>query len=112
MCIVAGELSMIYGLFSTKKPRVEHAIVSQIDLPSGSHASREVKGPRAMIGDMQFSNMGQGYKRAWLRDARVKALLGACARTLPSVRSAVRCYIEFAGAFVLTVVTHLTICSV
>ena len=35
---------------------------------------------------------------AWIEEARVDAILGSCARSLPCVRSGARCYMALVGA--------------
>ena len=55
-----------------------------------------MRGPRAeaaRVGDL-ISSPAAG--RAWARIARVRALLGACPRSLPAISSGFECWVAFA----------------
>ena len=71
--------------------------MTQIELPIDLKTATKSQGPRASMNDVDFSVMGSRDKLKWVCDARITAILGSNARTLPSVRSGVRCYLAFAG---------------
>ena len=54
-------------------------------------------GPRAALQHAGLAEMCEADKKQWLEDARVAAILGACPRSLPSVRSGILCYMGFIG---------------
>jgi hypothetical protein len=72
-------------------------LVTGMDMPNESHAVRVSAGPRAASELANFKGMSQNEKDKWFTNAGMRAVLGACARTLPSVRSGVRCFLAFAG---------------
>ena len=55
-----------------------------------------VGGPRRTLHSLDLCNIDPTEKAEWVADARVKAILGSCSKTLPSVRSGILCYIAFA----------------
>jgi hypothetical protein len=86
---------MIHGLLPSKKQRVEN-VVAQIALPKCPGIAVREKGPRAALDDANLATMNPKNNALWLQDARVMAVLGSSAKTLPSVGSAVRCYMALA----------------
>ena len=64
-------------------------------------AERAQRGPREAVLAMDFGSMTPRQRTEWLDGARLAAVLGPCAKTLPSVRSGIRCYIEFASMLVI-----------
>ena len=57
------------------------------------------QGPRAALCSSGLAEMGEESKKQWLEHARVDAILGACPRSLASVRSGILCYESFLGLF-------------
>ena len=53
-------------------------------------------GPRAAVKKLACHLVTTSSK-AWMDHARLQAILGSCALSLPSVRSGLSCYIAFAG---------------
>ena len=56
-----------------------------------------VAGPRAALLDLRAINQDPESWARWAEEARLRAILGTCQRSLPSVLSGVRCYIAFKG---------------
>lgn len=54
-------------------------------------------GPRAAVSKLS-SHLANTQTSVWMESARLQAILGSCARSLPSLRSGISCYIAFAGA--------------
>ena len=54
--------------------------------------------PRQALKNFQLENRSDAEKALWLEEARLNAIVGSCRRTLPSVRSGIRCYIAFVKA--------------
>ena len=54
-------------------------------------------GPMAALKRAQLEEKSEQGKDEWLEKARIDAILGSCRLSLPSVRSGIRCYAEFAG---------------
>ena len=95
--MILGELDFIYAWIPSKKQKVEH-VMSKITLPVDTRSSSTMKGPKAAMDEANFSAMSSREKSKWVDDARIMAILGASARTLPSMRSGIRCYLAFAGS--------------
>ena len=55
-------------------------------------------GPIAALRRARLQDMSRANREDWLEGARLDAILGGCRRSLPSVRSGLRCYIAFVGA--------------
>ena len=53
-------------------------------------------GPRAVQEQMANRFLCNREREAWIENARIAALLGACPKSLNSFRSGVRCYLNFA----------------
>ena len=64
--------------------------------PNTQSRVASVGGPRRTMQSLDLCNMDPTEKAEWAADARVKAILGSCSKTLPSVRSGILCYIAFA----------------
>jgi len=95
-----GELEFVHTLIPTKKQKVEETIRS-IEMPQASREWMRELGPRAACAQLDFNKMGKQDKVAWMEQARVASILGASSRTLPSVRSGLKCYLYFASMLVL-----------
>ena len=54
-------------------------------------------GPRTALSKVNLSIKNDAEVAMWVESARMDAVIGSCARSLPSLRSGVRCYIAFAG---------------
>ena len=65
------------------------------------------EGPRKAMKTMQLDRMSVAENKVWLESARLEAVLGSCRRSLPSVRSGLRCYVAFVKAIVGTRVESL-----
>lgn len=93
---MAGELTFIYKLMSTLKRKADDP-VNLLVMPKCSRTAIVGQGPKAANAHMRFDKMKPGEKLDWLEEARVMAILGSCSRTMPSLRSGVRCFLAFAG---------------
>ena len=93
---MAGELSFIYKLRSALKRKADDP-VNLLVMPKCSRTEIVGQGPKAANAHMRFDKMKPGEKLDWLEEARVMAILGSCSRTMPSLRSGVRCFLAFAG---------------
>ena len=93
----AGELKFVSTFVPTKMRKIGN-IVSTVELPNCNDSALARSGPRGMIEQMQFENMNTSTRQKWLQEAKVLAILGASARALPSVRSGLHCYLQFAQA--------------
>ena len=62
-----------------------------------SDSTSKGRGPRAALDSLELPSMSVQQRQAWIEEARVKAILGSCSRSMASVRSGVRCYLAFAG---------------
>ena len=63
-------------------------------------------GPRAALSKAHLEVKTANELTEWVESARLDAVLGSCARSLPSLRSGIRCYIAFAGASRQVLVFH------
>ena len=52
-------------------------------------------GPRSALGRLDLKSMSSDERNSWLEGARADAILGSCKRSLPFVRSGLRCYEGF-----------------
>jgi hypothetical protein len=66
-----------------------------------------VAGPRAALLDLRAINQDPESWALWAEEARLRAILGTCQRSLPSVLSGVRCYIAFKGVRLLVLLFWL-----
>lgn len=80
-----GELQFLSALIPNKKQKLE-----VVD-------AKKSKGPRANLEQLQLAAMRPAEQAVWFEHARVSAILGSSSRTLPSVRSGLKCYFGFAG---------------
>ena len=55
------------------------------------------RGPRQAMRHVDLNLRTPQQKRIWLEEARLNAILGGCKKSLPSIRSGVRCYLAFAS---------------
>ena len=109
--LLSGGLSCIASLKSCKRLKVEEqkptavidkaptpyqSINSVLTMPSAPPCRAEL-GPRKAIDSFGFGKWSHQARAQWIEDARIMAALGPCSKTLPSVRSGVRCYVAFAG---------------
>ena len=76
-----------------------------------SDSTSKGRGPRASLDSLELPSMSVQQRQAWIEEARVKAILGSCSRSMASVRSSVRCYLAFAGMHppISVSYTHLTL---
>jgi hypothetical protein len=58
---------------------------------------RTASGPRAIVKSLQFEKLTMHQRCQWRHEATRLAILGPFAKSLPSLRSGVKCYIAFAG---------------
>ena len=56
-------------------------------------------GPRMAMRELRLGERSLGDRQAWLEQARIEAVLGSCPMSLKSVRSGLRAYIAFVGAW-------------
>ena len=47
---------------------------------------------------LNLCDKSESEKRAWQEESRVLAVVDSCKLSMASVRSGVRCYLEFAGS--------------
>ena len=94
-CVI-GEIQFVKSIIPKKRKADEQALDA---LSQPASRSREIatSGPRASIAASRFDRMSKHEKVIWAQNARIQSVLGACARTLPSVRSGLRCYLAFAS---------------
>lgn len=59
----------------------------------------ESVGPRGALELVRLDQMTPAERASWKETARVDAILLPCSRSLPSMRSGVRCWIAFIGEF-------------
>ena len=61
------------------------------------NCTSEFMGPRAVIRRLDLASWPADEKQAWVENARIDAILGSCRRTMPSVKSGIRCWTSFMG---------------
>lgn len=52
-------------------------------------------GPLAAVKQLRLQDRTAEERQAWVESARLDAILGVCSRTIPSLKSGIRCYIAF-----------------
>ena len=57
-------------------------------------------GPRGALARLHMAVRSDKEKDAWVQEARVDAIVGSCARSLPSVKSGILCYTAFIGCVI------------
>jgi len=92
---VSGELDFVNKLIPNKK-RKKDEIIRLVDMPKAVSSTLS-KGPRVNMELANLSSMAPKEKALWVERARIAAILGSSARVLPSVRSGIRCFLNFAG---------------
>ena len=55
------------------------------------------RGPRSAMQVLQLEGLDQAGMTAWMEEARMKAILSNQEQTLKSLRSGLKCYVQFAG---------------
>ena len=55
------------------------------------------RGPRSVMQVLQLKGLDQAGMTAWMEEARMKAILSNQEQTLKSLRSGLKCYVQFAG---------------
>ena len=55
------------------------------------------RGPRAALMALHLCDRSESERKAWLEESRVLAVVDSCKLSMASVRSGVKCYLEFAG---------------
>jgi hypothetical protein len=91
-----GELQFLSALIPNKKQKLE-GIIQKMQIPKEIVDAKKSKGPRANLEQLQLAAMRPAEQAVWFEHARVSAILGSSSRTLPSVRSGLKCYFGFAG---------------
>jgi hypothetical protein len=91
-----GELQFVSSIIPKKRKADEQAL-DALCQPVSKLRDIGQNGPRASIVASRFEKMSKHEKEVWAHNARIQSVIGACARTLPSVRSGLRCYLAFAG---------------
>ena len=97
------------GKLIPNKKQVTEDIIRLVELPVEDHGSK-LRGPRANLELANLSSMRPQEKALWFECARVKAILGSNARVLPSVKSGIRCYLNFAGVPMYACIPHAVLC--
>ena len=67
-------------------------------LGSSIDDTSEGRGPRAALMALNLCDKSESEKKAWQEESRVLAVVDSCKLSMASVRSGVRCYLEFAGS--------------
>ena len=78
--------------------RQQKAQIEDLMQARAPNKASEGHGPRAALSRMHLDIRSDAEVAKWAEEASIDAILGSCARSLPSLRSGVRCYIAFAGA--------------
>ena len=82
-----GELEFIYSIIP-KKRKVGEQALEVLDQPANKLRSVQHGGPRSAIEACGFDKMSRYEKAAWAEQARIQSVLGASAKSLPSIRAA------------------------
>jgi len=85
-------------------------VIDELEKPVARAKASAKCGPREAIAVNGFDNMSDKEKATWAANARLQSVLGSCAKSLPSVRSGIRCYFAFAGLFFMCCVRGSCVC--
>lgn len=102
LCFVhSGDLQFVKQLIPIKRARVMGlGPLEEVLRAPEKLAERALRGPREAVAAMNFDSMTPPQCKRWLENARLTAMLGPCAKTIPSVKSGIRCYVAFASMLV------------
>ena len=65
--------------------------------PRAHNADAKDAGPRKALSRLVFEAKDDNEIMDWVQSARLDAITGSASRSLPSLRSGIRCYITFVG---------------